>query len=109
MVTITPATQTTQPPGLDNRVSEKTPPKDLINSMQQKIRDSLSLEGSQLSALHDTTSKVALPVKSSKLPARKKSSSVSITGESSEVDLDEEEEEAKRSRKERKAKSSSGR
>ena len=64
-VTITPATQTTQPPGLDNRVSEKTPPKDLINSMQQKIRDSLSLEGSQISALHDTASKVAHPANSS--------------------------------------------
>ena len=76
--------------------------------MQQKIRDSLSLEGSQLSALHDTASKVALPAKSSKLPARKKSSTVSTTGESSEVDVDEEEED-KRSRKERKAKSCSGR
>ena len=86
--------------------TEKTPPKDLINSMQQKIRDCLSLEGSQLSALHDTASKVALPgPKSSKLPARKKSSSVSTTGESSEVDVDEEDED-KRSRK---AKNSLGR
>ena len=99
MVTVTLATQAKQSPGLDSVGTEKTPPEDLINSMQQKIRDSLSLEGSQLSALNDTTSKVALPVKSSKLPARKKSSSVSITGESSEVDLDEKEEEAKRSRK----------
>ena len=56
--------------------------------------------------MHDTASKIGLPAKSSKLPARKKSSSVSITGEISEVE--EEEEEAKRSRKERKAKSGSG-
>ena len=75
-VTVTPATQAKQSPGLDSKVTEKTPPKDLINSMQQKIRDRLSLDGSQLSALHDTASKVALPAKSSKLPARKKSSSV---------------------------------
>ena len=108
MVTVTPAAQAKQPHGLDSADTEKTPPMKLINSMQQKIRDSLSMDGSQLSALHDTASKVALPVKSSKLPARKKSSSVSITGESLELDLDEEEED-KRSRKERKAKSSSSR
>ena len=100
MVTVTLATQAKQSPGLDSVGTEKTSPKNLINSMQQKIRDSLSLEGSQISALHDTASKVAHPAKSSKLPARKKSSSVSITGESLEVDLNEEEED-KRSRKER--------
>ena len=92
-MTITPATQAKQSPNMVTVVTENTPPKELINSLQQKIRDSLSIEGNQLSALHDTSSKVALPgPKSSKLPARKKNICVSNTGEVSEANVDEDEE-----------------
>ena len=68
------------------------------------------MECNQLSALHDTASKVALPgPKSSKLPAmKKKSTSESNAAEGSEAYVDEDEED-KKTRKDRKAKNSLGR
>ena len=85
-----------------------TPTKDIIVTMQQNIRDTLQPKCEQLAALQDKASKIALPAKSSRLPAaRKKSMSVSNLGESS--DIDDEEDDAKKSRKNRMAKNNTGR
>ena len=110
VLSFTPATEENE---FEDIFTKSTPPKDLIATMQQNIRDTLLPKSDQLAALQDTASKIALPAKSSKLPAvRKKSMSVSNfevanLGESSEID--DEEDDAKKSRKERMAKNNTGR
>ena len=79
----------------------------------EDIFTKMTPKGDQLAALQDTASKIALPAKSSRLPAaRKKSMSVSNfevsnLGESS--DIDDEGDDAKKSRKDRMAKNNTGR
>ena len=110
VLSFTPAPEENE---LEDILTKSTPPRDLIATMQQNIRDTLLPKSDLLASLQDTASKIALPAKSSKLPAaRKKSMSVSNfelgnLGEVSEID--DEEDDAKKSRKARMAKNNAGR